>query len=123
MVVAVTEQLDIFGRKPVLPDTRLDEIDARFIRFHGEHSEVWEYFVRYVRDLMRAGFDRYSADAILHRIRWHRRVEKRDRDFALNNDHTACYARMWRATYPEHADFFEVRERTSARRKARGGSG
>lgn len=56
-------------------------------------------------------FDRYSADAILHRIRWHFTVERRDRAFKCNNNWTAPLARWWLRQHPEYPRFFELRER------------
>ena len=56
-------------------------------------------------------FPRYSADAILHRIRWHFTIERKDRAFKCNNNWTAKLARWWMEKRPEHAGFFELRER------------
>lgn len=56
-------------------------------------------------------FKRYSADAILHRIRWHFTIERRDRAFKCNNNWTAPLARWWLERHPEHSEFFETRER------------
>src|SRR5262245_26204447 len=59
------------------------------------------------------GFDRYSSDAILHRVRWHEQVERGNREFRCNNNWTAGLARWFMEKYPEHAGFFELRVRKS----------
>ena len=63
-------------------------------------------------------FGRYrgsiSADALLHRIRWEVAVNTTGDDFKINNDFAALYARKFREQYPEHAGFFETRERRAA---------
>lgn len=61
-----------------------------------------------------AGYKRYSSDAILHRIRWHHRIERGDRAFKANDHWTAPLARWFLAKHPELPDFFELRERTGA---------
>lgn len=55
-------------------------------------------------------FKRYSADAILHRIRWHFTVERRDRAFKVNNNWSSILARWWLSRHPEYEGFFELRE-------------
>lgn len=59
----------------------------------------------------RGPFRRYSADAILHRIRWHFVVERGNRAFKCNNNWTATLARWWLDRHPEFEGFFETRER------------
>lgn len=58
----------------------------------------------------RAGFERYSADAILHRIRWHQHIERGNRDFKCNNNWTAQLARDAMRDLPELAGFFVTRQ-------------
>lgn len=84
-------------------------IDARFADFHAAHPEVFEMFTQYARNLREAGWTRYSADALLHRIRWHRHVDKGDRDFALNDHFSSRYARLLIQADPTFAGFFELR--------------
>jgi hypothetical protein len=59
------------------------------------------------------GHKRYSADAILHRIRWHYHIERGDTAFKANNNWTAPLARWFLANHPEAPGFFETRERIS----------
>lgn len=82
----------------------------RFVEWHRTNPHVWIHFVRYAFEVIRAGHDRFSSDAVLHRIRWHMYVEVRSKDdFKINNDYSAYYARCFRAIYPRYADLFEVR--------------
>jgi hypothetical protein len=63
------------------------------------------------------GFQRYSADAILHSIRWHMHVERGNREFKLNNNWTAPLARWFMKRHPELPQgFFETRVRKSRER-------
>lgn len=54
---------------------------------------------------------RFSADAILHRIRWFENIEQGNREFRCNDHWTALLARWFIAKHPEHSRFFELRER------------
>ncbi|MDQ2079516.1 hypothetical protein RA307_04920 [Xanthobacteraceae bacterium Astr-EGSB] len=76
--------------------------------------EVCVQFERLALDIAAAGYRRYSADAVLHRIRWHMQIEHRDSSFKANNDWTASLARWFLARHPEHPRFFETRERKAA---------
>ena len=57
-------------------------------------------------------FKRYSARAILHRIRWHFQIDRGRRGFKCNNNWTADMARWFIKRHPEIPKFFELREKT-----------
>lgn len=73
--------------------------------------EVCSLFESMTMAVVHSGFDRYSADAILHRIRWHKHIEKGDRDYKCNDHWTAPLARWFLKRHPELPDFFEIREK------------
>lgn len=86
-------------------------LEAAFVKFHQANPGVWSLFRQYTFEIIRAGRRHYSADAILHRIRWHVDLETRGSDrFKINNNHSAYYGRMFMKFYPEHKGFFRVRE-------------
>ena len=91
----------------LLPTT----IQDRFQEFDAKHPEVFDLFVAFSRELLTAGHESYSADAILHRIRWHFDVnEKRDSGFKINNNFSSRYARKLAAINPiEFGSFFRFR--------------
>ena len=55
------------------------------------------------------GFDKYSARAIAHRIRWHEQIERGNREFKINNVWTPAMARWFMARHPDMKNFFETR--------------
>src|SRR5947209_2342569 len=57
------------------------------------------------------GFSKYSARAVMHRLRWHHHIEKGDRTFKLNNLWSARLSRWFRAKHPRLSKFFEQRDR------------
>ena len=73
-------------------------------------EDVVEVFERLAFNVIERGFEHYSARALLHRIRWHYRIEKGERDFKCNNNWTARLARWFMAEHPQHAGFFITRE-------------
>lgn len=77
-------------------------------------TTVCDLFERLALEVAGRGFKRYSADSILHRLRWHFNIEKGDRGFKCNNNWTAPLARWFLGRHPELAKFFELRERTGA---------
>jgi hypothetical protein len=107
----MTDQLELDFEPPAeaLPDATIAE---RFAAYHEAHPEVFALFLRFARELRAAGRDRYSADAILHRCRWHYAIEGRDASgFKLNNNYASRYARKLMSEYPdEFSNFFELRE-------------
>jgi len=121
--------IDFFAGYDIRPTktTRHAELDAAFREFHEANPDVWRLFVRFTFDVIRRGFKHYSSKSIFERIRWHTDIETviqtgEIKDFKLNNNYTAAYARLFGQTYPEHAGFFRLRKRTSKSRPARGES-
>lgn len=94
-------------------ETRADQLLAAFVKFHTDNPQIWELFCRFTQEAIASGRKHYSADCVCHRIRWNTEVETSGSDVKINNNHTAYYARMFQAKYPEHAGFFRNRKRPS----------
>jgi len=73
--------------------------------------EVCDKFVELARQARAAELRRYSADAILHQIRWHFVIEQRRGKFKVNNNWTAPLARWAMLNHPDLKGFFETREK------------
>src|ERR1700761_3044306 len=75
----------------------------------GVPVDVCLYFEKLALDLIRDGHKRYSADGILHRIRWHWQGQRGGRGFVVNNNWSAPLARWFIARNPAAKDFFALR--------------
>jgi hypothetical protein len=80
----------------------------------GVPADVCRHFEKIALELLGLGFKRYSADAILHRIRWHMHVECGNLAFKCNDHWTAPLARWFLKRNPKAAELFELRERADA---------
>ncbi len=90
-------------------------IDARFREFDRAHPDVWRLFRQFALELLQAGREHYSADAILHRIRWHFATSGKCHDgFKMNNNFSSRYARKLAAEDERFRGFFEFRRLKSA---------
>jgi hypothetical protein len=82
-----------------------------FAHWHRTNPHVWPLFVRYAFEAINAGRKRFSARAIIHRIRWHENVELRAVDeFKINNNWSPYYGRIFCEVYPQHSGLFALRE-------------
>ena len=75
----------------------------------GVPIEICDLFERLSLQVRARGFERYSARAIFHRMRWEEQIEKGNREFKIDNNHSAALARWFIARHPELPDFFETR--------------
>jgi hypothetical protein len=91
---------DLFGYEPPRPSSS---------DLAGIPPAVAQLFDRLANELIERGWQHYSADAILHRVRWHFQVEQGDREFKCNNNWTSRLSRWWLDRHPEHSEFFELR--------------
>ena len=86
----------------------------RFAVWHEANPRVWDLFVQFTFDVIRAGRPYYSARDIVHRIRWHTNIEMRAVDeFKINNNWSPYYARLFVQAFPEYEGFFEMRSADS----------
>lgn len=103
-------------RQAVLPANVGGDLQRAFLKFHREHPGVWLKFAELALELIDRGIEHYSADAIMHVIRFHTALGDTsvDRAFKIANAHVAYYSRVWRDTYFEHASFFRYQNREAA---------
>lgn len=94
---------DLFGWRPT------PEQERKFAEYDAENAHVWAAFERFTFEAIDAGLKHYSADAVLHRVRWETAVAERGGEFKANNNFTSFYSRKWAKTHPEFADFFRRR--------------
>lgn len=77
----------------------------------GIPEDVCWMFLDLARKVKARGFDRYSADALLHQIRWYHHIEKGDQEFAVNNNWSSGLARWAMKTDKALQGFFETRNK------------
>jgi hypothetical protein len=81
---------------------------ARFAEYDRANPRIWTLFVGFTFEKIEAGHEHFSADAVLHRIRWESPVHGGD-EFKVNNNFSSWYARKFAHAYPAHASFFRQR--------------
>lgn len=90
---------------------------AAFEEFHKANPHVYEAFKRFAREAQ-GKVARYSADAILHRIRWFAAIETSGDEFKVNDHWSAFYARLLIRDDPSFTGFFELRKAAADRKAA-----
>lgn len=93
-----------------LPRDKAPSIAEQFWQFHCENPHVYDLLVKLARDVKARGKGSYGMKAIYERARWFYNIEKGDREFKLNNNFTAYYARLIMENEPDLQDFFETRK-------------
>lgn len=81
-----------------------------FEQYDRQNPLVWVFFKRFTFDVIRAGHTKFSADSILHRIRWETTVVTAGH-YKINNNFSADYARKFIREFPQYKTFFETRKR------------
>jgi hypothetical protein len=83
-----------------------------FLAYHMKRPEIWKAFEKYALEAWDSGRRKYTAQGIIHRVRWSREIEQSGEDFLISNKFIAYYARVFLLKYPEarNVDFFETRE-------------
>lgn len=87
---------------------------TQFEKFHENNPAIYEMFWRFAHEVIDRGYKKYSADAIMHRVRWETNIVTDSNQFKINNNHVAFYARLFMKDNPAHAAFFETRTQNVA---------
>lgn len=88
-----------------------EEFRADFSHWVAENWELWLTFARYA-DRMRRRREHYSADAVLHAIRFETDLaDTTEHRWKVNNNLSADLARLYNRVTA--SDFFRLRERPS----------
>lgn len=85
-----------------------DNTIIAFMRFFNGHERVWDLFERYALRAVQARRP-IGGKAIMERVRYEVEVEDGD-PFAVNNNYTSYFCRIFEAKWPEYRGFFEKRK-------------
>ena len=103
------------------PVTNLGRLEKVFTDFHSKNPRVYQMFCERAQLLIDAGFKRYSADGIMHTIRFDHDIAVRstsvDADgqpLKINNNTVRFFAEKWTAEHPSHPEFFQSRKQHEA---------
>lgn len=87
-----------------------NRLKEQWWEFHKENPQVYKLFEKFTFQVIDAGFENYSANAIFERIRWHTDIETRGGGFKLSNNHRAYYARYFHDQNPYFDGFFRTKK-------------
>ena len=81
-----------------------------FDNFISANPQVWDLFIRFTLERISKGFKHYGAREVLQRIRWEVDSLEKGSGYKLNNNYSPWLARKFHAEYPQHKDFFRMRD-------------
>lgn len=76
----------------------------------GVPSDVCDLFEKIAGEVRASGYERFSADAILHRIRWIYQIDRKTSAWKINNNWGPTLARWLMRKDRRFAGFFETRQ-------------
>ena len=112
MITIITLQMitQLLADEPDFLDEVKYHYRKQFLEWSPENMHVIEAFERYALELKHTGKrEYYSIKAILERLRWHSLLEDSALEYKLNNNHTACIARILMRLNPELEGMFQLR--------------
>lgn len=96
-------------------------IQEAFEEFHRANPHIYEMFIFFAKELLKAGHKRISPRHILERIRWELMAPTKatrgagwhvhaGKPFKINNNFSSRYARLFLEQYPKAHACVEIRE-------------
>ncbi len=91
----------------------MSRLERSFWEFHSQNPHVYQHLRQLALQLRNSGIQRWGIKALWEVCRYELvlRTSASAREFKLNNNYTAYYARLLMERNPELSDFFETRER------------
>lgn len=93
-----------------------DRIERDFWAFHIANPRVYTELREHALELRRKGRTHYGIKALFEVVRFHRALQTTDKckEWKINNNYSALYARLLMDNEPELRDFFRTRIRRAA---------
>jgi len=83
-----------------------------FFEFHRQNPKVYDELVTLARKIKSRGYRKYSIKGLYEVLRFNRALKTTGKEFKLNNNYTASYARMIMTNESDLNGFFDIRERS-----------
>lgn len=93
--------------KPIVLENKDSRIWREFLSFHRQHPEIYEHLKCKCFDAIREGRSKISIQLLIEIHRW---IDPNVKIKRINNNHAACYARIFLEEYPQYRGFFELRK-------------
>lgn len=77
--------------------------------YHRENPIVWKYFQKFAFEAIAKNRKKISHWLIMNRIRWEVYIVTTGKEFKINNNLIAFYARYWQEMYPAHDELFNTK--------------
>lgn len=82
-----------------------------FLDYIADNWHVYEQFEKIAFDLISRGYKKAGAKMIIEVIRWQRMTAETNSTFKINNSRAPDLSRLFHLLNPQHADFFNERQR------------
>ena len=80
--------------------------NEKLIKFHYDNPLIYQLFKKYTLERIKLGFEKYSAEAILNRVRWDNDVQTSGADYKIPNEMKPFYSRLFTNKKSKHSEFF-----------------
>lgn len=87
---------------------------------HDIPPHICDKFAELTLQVRALGIKKYSARAILHRLRWHYQIDRGDIHFKVNNNYSARLSRWFMKNHFGMHGFFETREGAATKHNMHG---
>lgn len=83
--------------------------ETAFEAYHRDNPPVYEAFVRFTMQAIRAGRKHVGSKDVVEKIRFESAVSEKNSEFKINNNFTPFLARKFMKDYPRYAGIFQLR--------------
>lgn len=80
----------------------------KFPQYHTDNPHIYEAFKKYTFEAINAGRKRFSAEAVINRLRWETLIAGNDK-YKINNNYKPFYSRMFMNEFPNYKGIFSTR--------------
>jgi hypothetical protein len=81
----------------------------KFLKYHRTQPEVYDYFKKFMFEMIESGSTKISGRLCFERVRWEMEVVKLE-DFKMNNDYVPAFNRLFICENPHYKDMVKLRK-------------
>jgi hypothetical protein len=95
--------------KKLTEEQKINLKRKKIINYHKKNPHLYEAFVEFTSQAFDAGYNYFSAEMIINRMRWQTMIVAKDDSFKIKNDVKPFYSRMLMAKDNKYKNFFKLR--------------
>lgn len=87
----------------------MNNYQKKIVKYHQDNPAIYKAFNKFTKDVIGSGYNYFSAEMIINRIRWQTMIEAKDKRYKINNGMKPFYSRLFMTKNKKYKQFFKLK--------------